>query len=79
MPKGTPGFNILTRTHVEGEAAAIMRQQGMNHADLYINRASPCTIPQGCDALLPRMLPEGALLRVVGLNGFVKLFLGLPD
>lgn len=29
--------------------------------------------------MLPRMLPEGARLKVVGLNGFIQMYFGLPD
>ncbi len=38
---------------VEGQAAAIMRQQGLDEATLYINKV-PCGGVQGCDYLLPR-------------------------
>jgi hypothetical protein len=35
-------FNLITRTHVEGNAATIMRQQGLDEATLYSkNRALP--------------------------------------
>lgn len=77
IPRGTSGFNLITRAHVEGAAAAIMRQQSLEEATLYINNV-PCGGVQGCDYLLPRMLPEGAQLRVVA-PGFVRTYLGLPD
>jgi RHS repeat-associated protein len=77
IPRGTSGFSLLTRAHVEGQAAAIMRQQSMEEATLYVNNA-PCLGVQGCDYLLPRMLPEDAQLRVVA-PGFVRTYLGLPD
>jgi RHS repeat-associated protein len=85
IPRGTPGFNIITRAHVEGHAAAIMRQQELEEATLYINEATlyinkvPCGGVQGCDYLLPRMLPEGSQLRVVGPEGFDQTYAGLPD
>ena len=77
IPRGTPGFNPITRAHVEGQAAAIMRQQGLDEATLYINNP-PCGGVQGCDYLLPRMLPEGSQLRIVA-PGFEQTYFGLPD
>ena len=80
IPRGTPGFNLITRGHVEGQAAAIMRQQGLQEATLYINNPSgPCPGAQGCDYLLPRMLPEGSQLRVVAPGGFNQTYFGLQD
>ena len=29
--------------------------------------------------MLPRMLPEGAKLHVIGSDGYDKVFIGLPD
>src|SRR5262249_38114305 len=52
--------------------------QGLGDATLYINRI-PCRGPRGCAAMLPRMLPEGASLRVIGPGGYDQTFLGLPD
>lgn len=57
ISKGTPGFNNLVRSHVEGHAAALMRMEGASQASLFINRI-PCAGPTGCNAMLPRMLPE---------------------
>jgi len=74
----TPGMNIVTKTHVEGHTAAIMRQRGISEAELFINKV-PCGGVRGCGAMLPRMLPEGAKLRVRGPNGYDKTFIGLPD
>jgi hypothetical protein len=71
----TRGFNIVTKTHVEGHAVAIMRQGGVREATLYINNI-PCSGVRGCDALLPRMLPTGATLRVVGPSGFDATYVG---
>jgi hypothetical protein len=59
-------------------AAAVVRQQGLDEATLYINRV-PCPGVRGCDAMLPRMLPRGARLHVYGPNGFRKTYTGLPD
>jgi RHS repeat-associated protein len=75
MLKGAPGFDIITRGHVEGHAAAIMRQQGAESATLYINN-QPCPI---CDNYLEKMLPEGSHLQIIGPNGFSKLYDGLAD
>src|SRR5258708_36135362 len=36
-PKGAPGFNIVTRTHVEGHAAALFKQQALSEGTVYIN------------------------------------------
>jgi RHS repeat-associated protein len=78
LPLGTPGMNGNIKSHVEAHAAAIMRQQGLNEATLYINRV-PCPGVRGCDAMLERMLPEGATLHVYGPNGYYKPFKGIPD
>lgn len=77
IPKGTSGFNGITRTHVEGHVAAYMRQNGVKYAVLYINNI-PCAGVPGCDAMLPRMLPEGAELKVVAPNQFEKTYVGRP-
>ena len=61
VPRGTAGFDIVTRTHVEGHAAAAMRQAGVRDATLLISK-KPCS---ACERLLPRMLPNGSRLRVV--------------
>lgn len=63
MPKGTPGMNIVTKSHVEAHAAAIMRNEGLSNATLWINRA-PCPGDSGCQAMLPRMVPTGSTLRI---------------
>ena len=75
IPKGTPGFDAYLRTHVEGHAAAILRQQGGGRARLAINQV-PCP---NCHRNLPHALPEGAELEVVGPNGFRRIYRGLPD
>jgi hypothetical protein len=75
IPRGTPGFDAYLRTHVEGHAAAILRQQGGGQARLVINQV-PCP---NCDRNLPRALPEGAELELLGPGGFRKTYRGLPD
>jgi len=63
MPEGASGYDIVTRTHVEGHAAAWMTQNGVTDATLYINNPEGvCSI---CTNLLPRMLPAGSNLTVV--------------
>ncbi|MCB1324683.1 MAG: LysM peptidoglycan-binding domain-containing protein [Spirochaetales bacterium] len=78
QPLGTPGMNNNLRAHVEGHTAALMRQRGLQEGTLYINRV-PCAGVRGCDAMLPRMLPPGARLRVIGPDGYERVFVGLPD
>jgi hypothetical protein len=63
MPKGTPGMNIVTKSHVEAHAAAVMRNEGLTEATLWINR-SPCGGVTGCAAMLPRMVPRGSTLTI---------------
>jgi hypothetical protein len=63
IPRGTPGFNAVFRTHVEGHAIAYMRLHGIRHATLYINRLAPCL--RVCQRMIPRALPKGYVLRVV--------------
>lgn len=74
VPRGTSGFDIVTRTHVEGHAAAAMRQGSISEATVYINNPVICS---SCSNLLPRMLPPGAKLTVVTPNGAVT-FVGIP-
>ena len=78
MPLGTPGMNGNIKSHVESHAASIMRQQKLAESTLFINRV-PCAGPRGCGAMLPRMLPEGSRLKVVGPGGYNETFTGLPD
>ena len=72
IPRGSRGFDAITQTHVEGHVAALMVNHGWTRATLYINNV-PCP---SCDRLLPRMLPPGARLNVIGPNGFQKLYVG---
>ena len=74
----TPGMNYRIKAHVEAHAAAIMRNGGPQEGTLFINRV-PCPGPTGCASMLPRMLPQGAQLRVLGPDGYDQTFRGLPD
>jgi hypothetical protein len=56
-------------------ATAILRQQGGGQARLVINQV-PCP---NCDRNLPRALPEGAELELLGPGGFRMTYRGLPD
>ncbi|WP_187345828.1 DddA-like double-stranded DNA deaminase toxin [Sorangium cellulosum] len=78
MPRGTPDMNGRIKSHVEAHAAAVMRERGIKDATLHINQV-PCSSSTGCGAMLPRMLPEGARLRVLGPDGYDHVFIGLPD
>lgn len=74
IPLGTDGFDGYTRAHVEGHAAALMRQQNIMDGTLYINNPEIC---RSCTKLLPEMLPLGARLRVVLPDGTVREFRGI--
>jgi RHS repeat-associated protein len=74
MPKGAPGYDLMTRTHVEGHAAAWMTQNGLSDATLYINNPKIC---DSCQTFLPRMLPPGANLTVVLPSGVRAVFTGI--
>ncbi|MCY3019680.1 MAG: hypothetical protein NTW87_11710 [Planctomycetota bacterium] len=71
-----PGMNLVTLSHVEAQAAAILRLTNIQEAVLYINRR-PCSPVggQGCMQLLPKMLPKGKQLRVIGPD-FDETFVG---
>ena len=73
IPKGTSGFDIVTRTHVEGHASALMHQNNFSNATLYINNP-PCV---SCNRLLSRMIPGGASLHIIGPNGYNEWFTGI--
>jgi hypothetical protein len=67
MPPKSPGFDAYTSEHVEGHAAATMRELKINEGTLYINNPSgPCL---NCNRLLDRMLAPGARLNVVWPDG----------
>jgi hypothetical protein len=73
MPVRGSGFDILNRTHVEGHAAATMRDMGISEATLYINNPTICS---RCVLGLPNMLPAGARLDIVLPSGTTKSFFG---
>lgn len=66
MPAGSPGFDGYTLSHVEGHAAALMRQLGIQEAWLRINNPEVC---DSCQALLKKMLPPGAVLHIILPDG----------
>jgi nucleic acid/nucleotide deaminase of polymorphic system toxin len=72
--QGSAGFDRMTLSHVEGHAAALMRQQGITDGTLYINNPEICV---SCTKLLPKMLPPGATLRVVLPDGTITEFRGI--
>jgi hypothetical protein len=79
---GVPGMHNRIKTHVEAHAAILMRREFLATATLYINRVPcPTNDPRspGCFDNLPKMLPEGARLRIIGPEGFDRFFIGLPD
>lgn len=73
MSKGSPGQNIVTRTHVEGHAAAHMRQAGIDKATLNFNN----TMCPSCVKNIESALPPGARLNVVEGDGTVRTFVGI--
>jgi hypothetical protein len=73
MPEGSSGFDIVSRTHVEGHAAAWMRQHGVTEATLRINNPVIC---DSCMANLPRMLAPGSRLTIVTIDGAAITFTG---
>ncbi len=74
MPPESPGFDYRTTAHVEAQAAALMRQEGLTEGTLEINNSNIC---ERCTRLLPRMLPPGATLKVVLPGGRVEEFRGI--
>jgi YD repeat-containing protein len=72
VPRGSSGFDIVSRTHVEGHAAALMNQNNVAQATLYLNNV-PCS---SCTRNLPRALPPGGTLQVIGPDGSVITFRG---
>ena len=63
LPKPRPGMNGNIVSHVEAHASAIMRNDGLNEAFLYINRM-PCPGVNGCLQNLSRMVPSGSTLNI---------------
>ena len=62
MPPESAGFDAYTKTHVEGNAAALMRQEGYMEGTLTLSNPDICV---RCMSLLPRMLPPGSTLHVI--------------
>jgi len=77
MPKGSSGFDIVTRTHAEGHAVALMWQGGLANGLLFIN--NPNGVCGTCAKLLPRMLAPGSTLTVVLPDGSTTTFTGNPE
>jgi hypothetical protein len=73
-----PGFeDYAINKHVEAHAAAIMRSEGIESAELFINKPEgPCTGGAGCSDLLRDMLPTGYVLKVHWPNGGYEWFTG---
>jgi hypothetical protein len=74
VPLGTDGFDAYTRSHVEGHAAALMREQGITEGTLYINNPKIC---DSCTRLLPTMPAPGSTLNVVLPDNTVIQFKGV--
>jgi hypothetical protein len=75
LPPPRRGMNRLNMSHVEAHAAAQMRLTGSMNVTLYINRR-PCPGRNGCERLLPRMVPPGGTLTVYGPDGYVQVVHG---
>jgi len=77
---GIPGMHGNIKPHVEAHTAATMRREGLTEGTLYINR-HPCRLHPsgGCHQNLRCMLPPGARLRVIGPDGFDRVYVGDPD
>jgi SCP1.201-like deaminase len=56
------GYNPVTRTHVEGAAAQVMRENGITQAVLTIDH--PGGVCPYCNTNLPSMLEPGSQLTV---------------
>lgn len=78
LPKPRPGMNGNNLSHVEAHTAAEMRLRGIEEATLYINRV-PCPGRNGCENLLPRMVPPGGKLTIYGPDGYVRVVYGAPE
>jgi hypothetical protein len=72
--QGNPGFDRWTLSHVEGHAAALMRQSGLTDGTLEINNSKIC---KNCRDLLPKMLPSGGTLRIILPDGSSEVFKGV--
>jgi hypothetical protein len=81
LPKPRRGMDGNLVSHVEANAVATMRQNGVKEATLYINK-KPCSYDLGggrqggCLNNLGRMLLPGEKLTVYGPNGYSQVFVG---
>ena len=68
VPDESSDFDIITLSHVEGHAAALMRKFGISEARLQINNPKICG---SCMRdLESKMLPPGATLHVILPDGY---------
>ena len=72
MPRGSSGFDIVSKPRVAGHAAALMHKLALTEAKLYINNPVICS---SCIGNLTKMLPPGAKLEVVTPQG-ARTFVG---
>jgi RHS repeat-associated protein len=72
MPPGASGYDIVSRTHVEGHASALMTQNDWTTGTLWQNNI-PCT---SCTTNLPRMLPTNTTLRIIVPGEYDRIFTG---
>lgn len=70
--RGLGFMNNVLIDHVEAQAVAVMRAEGVSSATLLISKV-PCS---GCEGQLARWLPQGSSLTVEGPNGYVNTFYG---
>ena len=68
LSKPRPGMNGNIVGHVEAHAAAIMRNEGLTSAELWINRM-PCGGSNGCMVNVSRMVPTGSTLTIHVIEG----------
>ena len=68
---------FVIQKHVEVHAAALMQENGISEATLYINHPTgPCAGGYGCYDFLPDLLPDGAALHVVSPAGRITFYGG---
>lgn len=72
MPPGTSGYDIVSRTHVEGYASALMTHNEWTSGTLWQNN-TPCT---SCTTNLPKMLPTNTALRIIVPGEYDRVFRG---
>ena len=76
MPQGAAGFNIITRSHVEGHAAATMQTLNLTNGTLYLNNV-PMRRGRGCDASVAADAWGGRQLRVVVPGEMNQVYVGV--